>query len=71
MSEDEQASVFERFYRGANVVRAGADGVGLGLPVARAIVEAHSGRISIDSTLGEGTIVSFNLKLRPEISAVA
>jgi len=71
MSEDEQVSVFERFYRGASVIRTGADGVGLGLPVARAIVEAHSGKISIDSTLGEGTVVSFNLKLRPEISAVA
>ncbi len=53
--------VFDRFYRGsrANQVRAG--GSGLGLSIARSIVEMHGGRISIASRLGQGTEVTVDL----------
>ena len=55
----QQAGLFERFYR----VRSDTDapGVGLGLAIAKGIVEAHGGTIGIDSELGSGTVVWFTL----------
>jgi signal transduction histidine kinase len=43
--------------------------VGLGLPIARGIVEAHGGRIWLESRLGEGTTVHFTLPAIPDTSA--
>ena len=54
-------SVFDRFYRVENEVTQRARGAGLGLAVCRDIVEAHDGRIWIESTLGERTSVFFDL----------
>ncbi len=56
--EAEQAAVFERFRRGAGVPYRGS---GLGLSIARALVEAHGGRIWIESRLGAGTVMRFTL----------
>jgi signal transduction histidine kinase len=49
----EQERVFERFQRGAGVRR--SEGAGLGLTIVRAIVEAHNGRIELESRLGVGS----------------
>jgi signal transduction histidine kinase len=59
ISPEQQAGLFERFYR----VRSNTDapGVGLGLAIAKGIVEAHGGSIGIDSELGSGTSVWFTL----------
>jgi len=57
MPED-MPHIFERFFRGQN---AGLRGSGLGLAIARNIVEAHHGRISVDSVAGEGTSVTITL----------
>jgi PAS domain S-box-containing protein len=56
---EQQAGLFERFYR----VRSDSDapGVGLGLAIAKGIVEAHGGTIGIDSAVGSGTCVWFTL----------
>jgi signal transduction histidine kinase len=56
---EQQAGLFERFYR----IRSNADapGVGLGLAIAKGIVDAHGGTIGIDSELGSGTSVWFTL----------
>jgi PAS domain S-box-containing protein len=56
---EQQAGLFERFYR----VRSDSDapGVGLGLAIAKGIVDAHGGSIGIDSELGSGTRVWFTL----------
>jgi signal transduction histidine kinase len=54
--EEEQARVFDRFYRGA---KPSGHGAGLGLAIARALVEAHRGRISVESRLGAGTVMRF------------
>jgi len=55
---EDMPHIFERFFRGRN---AGPGGSGLGLSIARDIVEAHGGRISVESAPGEGTSVTVNL----------
>ena len=55
--------VFDRFVRGSNAL---PGGTGLGLPVARAIAEAHGGRLSIDSSEGQGTCVTLILPASTE-----
>jgi signal transduction histidine kinase len=52
--------VFERFYRGGNVTVSGS---GLGLPIAKRIVESHGGRIEVRSAEGSGTEVDVTLPI--------
>lgn len=47
--------VFDKFYRVANHATAGISGTGLGLAITRSIVEAHAGRIGVESTEGTGS----------------
>jgi len=56
---EEQARVFERFFRGVRERHQGTPGAGLGLYLAKAIVEAHDGRIWVESSPGEGAAFSF------------
>jgi PAS domain S-box-containing protein len=53
---DEQAYVFERFFRGAMSEGGNIPGTGLGLSIAQAIIKAHGGRISVESLIGWGSI---------------
>lgn len=59
--EEELPRIFERFYRGESPPE--QRGSGLGLPIARTIVEAHGGHIEAVSRVGEGTRVSIHLPL--------
>jgi signal transduction histidine kinase len=52
--------LFERFYRVEGAV-AGVKGAGLGLFICKSLVEAHGGRIAVESTLGAGSTFSFTL----------
>jgi signal transduction histidine kinase len=53
--------VFERFYRGEKSRSRATGGAGLGLAIARGIIEAHGGQIWIESARGRGTTVRFSL----------
>lgn len=61
----EQAAIFDRFQRAGQGSGGSIQGAGLGLYICRAIVEAHGGRIWVDSTLHSGSTFSFSL-LREE-----
>lgn len=63
---DELDRVFDRFYQVEKVVIRKTGGTGLGLAIVKNIVEAHDGRISISSQVGEGTEVSFSLPAMEE-----
>jgi two-component system, OmpR family, sensor histidine kinase KdpD len=56
----EQGLIFDKFYRGRDQ-RYQVRGTGMGLPIARAVVTAHSGSISVTSQLGNGSVFSFTL----------
>src|SRR5205814_2650253 len=58
---DELARVFDRFYQVEKVVTRKSGGTGLGLAIVKNIVEAHGGRVWIESTFGKGTEVTFTL----------
>jgi two-component system, OmpR family, sensor histidine kinase KdpD len=60
IDEQEQALIFEKFYRGKDQ-RFQVQGTGMGLPIAKAIIEAHRGTISLTSQRGHGSVFSFTL----------
>lgn len=60
----EQPLIFEKFYRGRNQQYA-AHGTGMGLAIAKVIVEAHGGTIGVVSQLGSGSVFSFTLPIQP------
>jgi signal transduction histidine kinase len=63
MSPQDAERVFERFERAVSVRNYG--GLGLGLYIARQIVEAHGGQISVDSHLGQGATFTVVLPVEP------
>lgn len=56
----EQGLIFDKFYRGKDQ-RSVIQGTGMGLPIAKAIVEAHGGTISVTSQLNHGSVFTFTL----------
>jgi len=56
LSQEDQSRIFERFFRADPArVRASGEGSGLGLAIVDAIMKAHGGSVSVDSTLGLGS----------------
>jgi two-component system, OmpR family, sensor histidine kinase KdpD len=62
IDEMELNLIFDKFYRGKNQ-RYLVQGTGMGLPIAKAIVEAHDGSITVTSQLGSGSVFSFSLPI--------
>jgi two-component system, OmpR family, sensor histidine kinase KdpD len=63
----DQTMIFEKFYRGKDqryLVR----GTGMGLPIAKAIIAAQNGTISVTSQLGHGSVFSFTLPVARSVS---
>jgi two-component system sensor histidine kinase KdpD len=56
----EQGLIFDKFYRGKDQ-RSVIQGTGMGLPISKAIVEAHGGTISVTSQLNHGSVFTFTL----------
>jgi signal transduction histidine kinase len=59
IAREDQAHVFDRFWQAHT--RAAHDGAGLGLPIVKGIVDAHGGKIWIESEPGRGTTFFFTL----------
>lgn len=64
IAQADQAHLFERFYRTAAAQADAVPGTGLGLSIARMIVEAHGGRIEVESAEGRGSTFRFHVPLR-------
>ena len=75
ISAEDQARIFERFFRARSAVSAGIPGTGLGLAMARDVAHAHKGELTLESSLGVGTTMTLELPLaetaRPPQSSLA
>jgi signal transduction histidine kinase len=61
LSDTEKRKVFNRFYRGNDDIARKNRGSGLGLPIAKAIIESHNGKIWVESERGQGSRFTFLL----------
>jgi signal transduction histidine kinase len=61
IAADEQARLFESFYRARHAAEHAVQGVGLGLAITRAIAVGHGGELRVASVLGEGATFSITL----------
>jgi len=62
---DELESLTTRFFRASTATRRAIPGVGLGLSITKAVVDAHGGTLSITSQVGEGTTFTIDLPATP------
>jgi signal transduction histidine kinase len=65
ISPEDQAHIFDRFYRVRRPETDSIDGTGLGLAIVKSLVEAHNGQIGLESRLGEGTTFFLTLPTAP------
>ena len=64
ISPDEIERIFEKFYRGRHG-RGKTEGTGMGLAIAKGIIEAHGGKIHAEDRPGGGALISFSLPAHP------
>ncbi len=66
IAPEDRPHVFDRFYRGGAGGRRGGDGLGIGLAIAKSIVERHGGQASIDNGPAHGAVLRIRLPLAAE-----
>ncbi len=62
----EHEKIFERFYRRGSELRRETQGVGIGLSIVKHVVEAHGGRVCVESEVGKGSRFTIELPLNPK-----
>ncbi len=67
ISEEDQAKIFDRFFRADDPAVQEASGAGLGLSIVKSLIEMQGGRIWVESQLGEGSTFTFSLPLAQEV----
>jgi len=67
----EQPAIFARFHRVDNRTSRQAGGTGIGLYLVKHLVEAHGGRITVESEVGKGSTFTFTLPKSPPPGAAA
>jgi two-component system, chemotaxis family, CheB/CheR fusion protein len=65
MAPEVVAKLFDRFYQAQSVVEGKTQGTGLGLAICKGIMEAHGGKIWVESQQGRGSKFSFNIPVNP------
>jgi signal transduction histidine kinase len=66
ISPEEQAHIFDRFYRVRRPETENIEGTGLGLAIVKKLIEAHKGTIGVESSVGEGTAFYVTLPIYEE-----
>ena len=66
VSKTDQLRLFDRFFRTREAREASIQGVGIGLTIVKAIVDAHGGTISVSSEPGRGSTFTVRVPLRPD-----
>ncbi|HVO44178.1 MAG TPA: ATP-binding protein, partial [Aggregatilineales bacterium] len=61
LTADDQEHVFERFFRADDALSRKTQGTGLGLYLAKAVIDAHGGTITVESQPGKGSTFRFTL----------
>ncbi|MCL5733893.1 MAG: ATP-binding protein [Patescibacteria group bacterium] len=67
ISEEDLGKLFTKFFRAGNAVETQTEGTGLGLYIAKNIVEAHGGKIWAESELNHGSVFYFTLPTDPNL----
>lgn len=62
MDNETRQNLFNRYFRGTST-KIPSEGTGLGMSIAKQLIEAHQGSLSVDSTLNKGTVIHISFKL--------